>query len=267
MYTDTIEKFVTLSEKKVALLRTNPLAFFLGSVAAGAYVGLGILLIFSVGAALPAPVQKLAMGATFAVALILVVIAGAELFTGYTMYMTLGLLARRITWGGLASTWGVSWVGNLAGSALVAGLFAVGGANGLLLDPGSLVYSVADYKMHGSISALFARAILCNWLVCLALWMANRVQGDAAKCIVIFWCLLAFIASGYEHSVANMTLLSLAVIGRGGDWATISAAFYNLSIVTAGNVVGGALMMGGLYWLADGRQINENPALSVDKRA
>ena len=255
MYSETIEKFVEMAVKKADLLAKKPLSFFLGSVAAGAYVGLGILLIFSVGAALPAPVQKLAMGATFAVALILVVIAGAELFTGYTMYMTLGIFARRVNGQALLRTWVVSWVGNLAGSALVAALFAVGGANGLLSNPASLVYSVADYKMSGSVAALFARAILCNWLVCLALWMAHRVQGDAAKCIVIFWCLLAFIASGYEHSVANMTLLSLAVIGRAGDLPTLMAAFYNLSVVTAGNVVGGAVMMAGLYWIADGRRL------------
>lgn len=253
MYTDTINKFVELAVKKQALLERSPWAFMVGALAAGAYVGLGILLIFSVGASVPVPAQKLAMGATFAIALILVVIAGAELFTGYTMYMTLGLLARRVSWSGLLSTWLASWVGNLLGAMFVATLFAIGGANGLLSDASSLVYRVADYKMSGSAGALFARAILCNWLVCLALWMAHRVQGDAAKCIVIFWCLLAFIASGYEHSVANMTLLSLAVIGREGQWETVSAAFYNLSVVTAGNVVSGALLMAGLYWLADER--------------
>ncbi len=255
MYTETIEKFVALSDKKVRLLQNNPLAFFVGALAAGAYVGLGVLLIFSVGAVLPAPFQKLVMGTTFAVALILVVIAGAELFTGYTMYMTLGFLARRIRLKHLVATWIWTWVGNLVGSALVAGLFAMGGGNGLLADAHSLVYVVADYKMHGSVSALFARAVLCNWLVCLALWMAHRVDSDTAKCIVIFWCLLAFIASGYEHSVANMTLLSLALIGRGGDLGTLTAAAYNLSVVTFGNVVSGALMMGGLYWLADGRRL------------
>lgn len=257
MYTETIEKFIALAVQKAALLRQHPLAFFVGALAAGAYVGLGILLIFSVGAVLPPPFQKLAMGATFAVALILVVIAGAELFTGYTMYMTFGLLARRVSWRDLAGTWIVSWVGNLLGALGVAGLFALGGANGLLTDPHSLVYGVADYKMSGSVPALLARAVLCNWLVCLALWMAYRVQGDTAKCIVIFWCLLAFIASGYEHSVANMSLLSLAVIGRELDPATVSAAFYNLGVVTVGNVLSGTLLMGLLYWLADRRSLGQ----------
>lgn len=260
MYTDTIDQFIEAAVKKTQLLRTQPLAFFMGSLAAGAYVGLGILLIFSVGAALPASVQKLVMGLTFAIALILVIIAGAELFTGYTMYMTLGRLAGRVSWSDLMYTWIACWVGNLLGSMLVAALFAIGGANGLLNDPKSLVYTVADYKMHGSIPALVARGILCNWLVCLALWMSARVRGDVAKCIVTFWCLLAFITSGYEHSVANMTLFSLAVIGRQGDIATISGAFYNLGWVTLGNTIAGALMVAMLYWFADRRRLRSSAA-------
>jgi nitrite transporter NirC len=83
--------------------------------------------------------------------------------------------------------------------------------------------------------------------------MSGRVDSDVAKSVVIFWCLLAFIASGYEHSVANMTLMSLAVIGRHADTATCVAAFYNLFMVTLGNILGGAVMVGGLYWLGDGR--------------
>jgi len=256
MYTETIDQFVALSVKKVALLRESPLAFAMGALAAGAYVGLGILLIFSLGASVPVAAQKLVMSATFAIALILVVIAGAELFTGYTMYMTLGILARQVRGWDVVATWIASWIGNLMGALLVASLFALGGANGLLNNPESLVYVIADYKMSGGMVELFARAILCNWLVCLAIWMAYRVRGDAAKCIVIFWCLLAFIASGYEHSVANMTLLSLAVIGRAGDLNTVISAFYNLGVVTAGNIVGGAVLMGALYWIADRRHLS-----------
>lgn len=254
MYRHTIDHFVQAAVHKTAQLHTNPWGFVAGAVAGGAYIGLGILLIFSVGAHLPEPVQKLAMGLTFALALILVVIAGAELFTGYAMYMALARLAGRVSGGDALRTMVVCWLGNLLGSALVATLFAMGGANGLLDDPHSLVMKVAHAKMAASPAALLARAVLCNWLVCLALWMASRVDSDVAKCVVIFWCLLAFIASGFEHSVANMTLLSLAVIGHGGDGATIAAALYNLGVVTVGNLIGGGVMVAGIYWLADGSQ-------------
>lgn len=252
MYRHTIDYFIQVAVTKVVQLRENPWGFVAGSVAGGAYVGLGILLIFSVGAHLPPSVQKLAMGLTFALALILVVIAGAELFTGYAMYMMLARLANRVSRGDAVRTMVVCWLGNLVGSVLVATLFAIGGANGLLDDPHSLVMKVADAKMSAGPAALLARAVLCNWLVCLALWMCGRVDSDTAKCVVIFWCLLAFIASGFEHSVANMTLLSLAVIGHHGDLATTGSALYNLTVVSIGNLIGGGAMVAGIYWLADG---------------
>lgn len=256
MYANTIEYFVRAATTKSDQLRENPLGFMAGSLAGGAYVGLGIVLIFSIGAYLPPSAQKLGMGLTFAIALILVVIAGAELFTGYAMYMPLARFAGRVSRGDAVRSMIACWFGNLVGSALVAILFSIGGANGLLDDPNSLLMKTADAKMASSPTALLARAVLCNWLVCLALWMAGRVDSDIARCTVIFWCLLAFIASGFEHSVANMTLLSLAVIGHFGDPVTIAAAVYNLAMVTVGNLIGGGLLVAGVYWMASGAPQN-----------
>jgi nitrite transporter NirC len=251
MYTQSIDYFVDSAAARVAQLRENPWGFLVGSMAGGAYVGLGIVLILSVGSQLPAEYQKLGMGLTFAIALILVTIAGAELFTGYAMYMTFACLAGRVTGRDAAGAMLACWVGNLLGSVLVATLFALGGANGLFADSHSLLFHIAHAKMSAGPLALLAKAVLCNWLVCLALWMCSRVDSDVAKCVVIFWCLLAFIASGFEHSVANMTLLSLAVIGHSGDPATLLAALYNLLFVTGGNLIGGALLVAGMYWVAD----------------
>jgi nitrite transporter NirC len=252
MYSRTIDHFVMAAETKCALLRDNPRGFLAGSMAGGAYVGLGIVLIFSVGANLPGPLQRLGMGLTFAIALILVVIAGAELFTGYAMYLALARLAGRVSVRQALGVLVACWVGNFLGSALVASLFAIGGANGLLNEAGSLVMKAAHAKMAASPSELMARAVLCNWLVCLALWMSARVDSDVAKCVVIFWCLLAFIASGFEHCVANMTLLTLAIIGQHGDAALVAGAAYNLAVVTAGNVIGGGVLVAGTYWLVTG---------------
>ena len=98
-------------------------------------------------------------------------------------------------------------------------------------------------------SALFARGILCNWLVCLALWMAMRVSSESAKCIVIAWCLLAFIAAGFEHSVANMTVHLLALFGPSNDAVSLFGAAHNLLWVTLGNVVGGSVFVGLAYWI------------------
>ena len=250
MYADTIEGFTKLAERKVAAMRESPAGFFIASMLAGAYVGIGIILIFTLGSQAPVEFQKLVMGATFGIALTLVVIAGAELFTGHTMFMALRGYRGIGTLGDIGASWTMTWVGNLAGSLALVALFAIGGGGGLLSSPDTLVMKVAALKMNAPGLALFARAILCNWLVCLALWMAARVSSDSAKCIVIFWCLLAFIASGYEHSVANMTLLGLALAGNHPETVSLAGFAWNLAWVTAGNAVGGAVFVAGAYYVS-----------------
>jgi len=250
MYADTIEGFTKLAERKIAAMRASPLGFFVASMLAGAYVGIGIILIFTLGNQAPVEFQKLIMGATFGIALTLVVIAGAELFTGHTMFMALRGYRGFGTLGDIGASWTITWVGNLAGSLGLVALFALGGGGGLLSAPDTLVMKVAAAKMNAPGTALFARAILCNWLVCLAIWMSARVNSDAAKCIVIFWCLLAFIASGFEHSVANMTLLGLALAGNHPESVSVAGFAWNMAWVTAGNAVGGAIFVAGAYYVS-----------------
>jgi nitrite transporter NirC len=250
MYADTIDGFTKVAEKKLAALRRSPAGFFVSSMLAGAYVGIGIILIFTLGSQVAPEMQKLVMGATFGIALTLVVIAGAELFTGHTMFMALRAFGGRGSVGDIGATWTITWVGNLCGALALVGLFVLGGAGGLVSSPDTLVMKVAAMKMNAPAMSLLARAILCNWLVCLALWMSARVDSDAAKCIVIFWCLLAFIASGFEHSVANMTLLGLALAGNHPETVSLAGFAWNLAWVTLGNVIGGALFVGGAYYVS-----------------
>jgi nitrite transporter NirC len=250
MYAETIEGFSKVAEKKLAALRRSPGGFFVASMLAGAYVGLGIILIFTLGAQVPPEVRKLVMGTTFGIALTLVVIAGAELFTGHTMFMALRRFSGKGTLGDIAASWGMTWIGNLAGALALVALFAAGGGGGLLSAPDGFVMKIAAMKMNDPATALVARAILCNWLVCLALWMSARVDSDVAKCVVIFWCLLAFIASGFEHSVANMTLLGLALAGNHPETVSIAGFAWNLGWVTLGNAIGGAVFVGGAYYVS-----------------
>ncbi len=228
------------------------MAFLLGAIMAGAYVGLGIILIFSVGTDLAPAHQKLVMGSAFGIALTLVVFAGSELFTGHTMYMTLGYLNSKTNWGDLALVWAMSWIGNFLGSVALALLFLLGGGLENIAGTGSLLQKVAAYKMNAAPLELIAKGVLCNWLVCLALWASARVDSDSAKCIIIFWCLFAFIASGYEHSVANMTLLTLALLGEHNSMVTFSGLVFNLHYVTIGNIIGGALFVALAYWKSQG---------------
>lgn len=251
---ESVSAFGDLAIAKTRTLAGNPLGFWVSSMMAGTYVGMGILLIFSVGQTVDPSVRNLVMGASFGIALTLVVFAGSELFTGHTMYMSIGRLTGRIGNRDVLRAWAVTWSGNLAGSVLLAGLFVIGGGGVILQDGGQdLIHAVAAKKMTAPGSELVARAMLCNWLVCLAIWGASRTQSDTAKCVIIFWCLFAFIAAGFEHSVANMTLFSVALLSDHADTVSMIGAARNLFWVTIGNTISGAALMGYGYWVAAGR--------------
>ena len=259
IYRDTVLQFAETATGKARLIRQDPLAFWILAMKAGAFVGLGILLIFSVGQAVDPSIRPIVMGTSFGIALTLVVFAGSELYTGHTMYMTIGWLTRRTDLTDLVLCWGGSWLGNLAGAALLAGLFVLGGGGLILESEPSLLYAVAAKKVSAPALELFARAVLCNWLVCLALWGASRTSNDTAKCILIFWCLYAFIAAGFEHSVANMTVFCVALFSDHPESITALGAARNLVLVTAGNAVSGALIMGAGYWCGASRPVAEPP--------
>jgi nitrite transporter NirC len=253
MFIETVDQFAKTAVAKSEYLRRSPLGFTISSMMAGAYVGLGIILIFCVGNAVDPSIRPIVMGASFGIALTLVIFAGSDLFTGHTMFMTHGLLQGRIGLRELAGCWSVSWAGNLLGCALLAALFVAGGGGPALLGlagKSPLIVNVAVTKMNAPALELVARAILCNWLVCLAIWTSARMTNDTAKCIAIFWCLYAFIASGFEHSVANMTLLSIALITEHPETVSVAGLGWNLLWVTIGNAIAGAGIMGLGYWAA-----------------
>ena len=254
-----------LAAAKVQAMRNNPAGFLIASAMAGAYVGIGIVLIFTIGQTVDPAIRSLVMGASFGVALTLVVFAGSELFTGHTMIMTIGLLRGTSGLSGLCASWILTWTGNLAGSVLLAWLFYTGGGGQVLKDGADLIFNVSAAKMHAAPAALVARGILCNWLVCLALWTSARTSSDAAKCILIFWCLFAFIACGFEHSVANMTIFSVALLANHPASISLEGMGYNLAWVTLGNAIGGALFMAGAYLSVNGTR-GRSSAVSVDTR-
>lgn len=241
------------AKTKSEFLRRQPLGYLILSMLAGVYVGFGVVLIFAIGAPLMAansPAAKVVMGASFGVALSLVIFAGAELFTGNNMVMTIGVLQRKTSLGVLAAIWALSFIGNFAGAVGLAWLVA---RSGVLAGAPHLeiIQKTVNTKMHLSFESLFLRGVLCNWLVCLGVWTAMRAQSEAGKLVMIFWCLFAFIGAGFEHSVANMTLLSIGLFQAHPATITLGGMFHNLVPVTLGNIVGGALFVGGAYWLAN----------------
>jgi hypothetical protein len=129
LYQKTIEQFADLAKSKAQILRTNPIGFLIASAMAGAYVGIGILLIFSIGQTIDPSLRSLVMGASFGIALTLVVFAGSELFTGHTMFMTIGLMRGSVCMGDVRASWIVTWIGNLIGWPCLRGCSSSVGAD------------------------------------------------------------------------------------------------------------------------------------------
>jgi nitrite transporter len=264
MFGNDIEKLAYAAEKKVKAMNRFLPGYMAMSGLAGAYLGFGIVLIFSVGAPLAgtqfAPFMKLIMGASFGVALSLVIFSGSELFTGNNMIFAIGKLKSQVGFNSILKLFALCYIGNLLGSVFFAWLVVQGGS--LSAEAQSLIVKVAGMKMSLGASEAFFRGILCNWLVCLAVWVANRNGDETANLIMIFWCLFAFIGSGYEHSIANQSLMSIALLLPHGPEVSLAGFFHNQVFVTLGNMVGGGVMVGMVYVFASiGFSFSDEPQL------
>lgn len=248
MFMEEFAAVTKAAKTKADFLKKNPLGYFLASMLAGMYIGFGILLIFSIGGMLDgAPYTKIVMGLSFGIALSLVIIAGAELFTGNNFVMTAGALEKTTGWGQAVKIWVVCFIGNWAGSIFLAIIFyAAGFAEGPV---GQFIADSAATKMSIDFLPLLLRGVLCNTLVCLAVWCGFRCKSDSGKLIMVFWCLFAFITTGFEHSIANMTLLTISMLSPMEAAVSWSGYFYNLFTVTLGNLIAGALVLAVPYYL------------------
>jgi nitrite transporter len=250
---DAVQETVTQAVDKAGAA-SRPVGYLTSSALAGAYVGVAVVLLISVSAPLAAagsPVTKLVQGAVFGLALILVVFAGGELFTGNVMVMAQGLTRRTVGLRALGRVGGLSLAGNAVGSLVLAA--AVHGSGVLQTGEGPdgtapglrLLATIVQGKVDATEPQLFWRAVLCNALVCLALWMATRATTDGAKLMVLWWGLLAFIGSGFEHSIANITTFTLAALNEVGAWSDLTD---NLVWTIPGNVVGGVFVALAYIW-------------------
>jgi formate/nitrite transporter len=244
-------------------------AFVLG-VLAGAFIGLGAVFATVVGteSALGFGVTRLLVGVAFSLGLILVVIAGAELFTGNNL-MVMAVASGQVSIGRLLRTWAIVYVGNLVGALSIVAMVMLAGWWTLDDDAvGSAALSIAAGKTSLSFGTIFFRGILANALVCLAVWLATGGRTLTDKVIAIVPPIAAFVASGFEHSVANMYFIPIGLLlrDRHGLTSTVDTAsltvggfLRNLSASTLGNVVGGAVLVGIVYWFVYLRNGDEIP--------
>lgn len=245
---ELIDSVSNVALAKVNVLKNSVLKYFLLSMMAGMFVGLGVLLIMTIGGLLAgAPSTKIIMGVSFGIALSLVIMVGSELFTGNNFVMTIGTLEKKVKWIDTLKIWIVSYLGNLVGSVITAWLFV---STGLVKgELSNFILKVSDLKMNGAFKELFFKGILCNVLVCLAVLCAIKLKEETAKLIMIFWCLFAFITAGFEHSIANMTLLSISLFVPHPESINFLGFVNNMVPVTIGNMIGGGIIVGLGYWL------------------
>ena len=245
-----------------------PLKSFMLGLTAGGYIALGFVfyLTTQVGAeSMPYGVGRLIGGIAFSTGLALVVLTGAELFTSSTLTLT-ARAAGRISWSQLLTNWGIVYGANFLGALTMVALIYVGGTWHNANDAwGAVVLSTALGKMHHTFLQAFVLGILCNLMVCLAVWAAYAGRTVTDKIVAVTLPVALFIAAGFEHCVANMFLLPLAVLIKdtaGADFWTATGLDeqefasltiphflgHNLLPVTLGNIVGGGVMIGIFYW-------------------
>lgn len=248
MFEKEMSAVAAAARAKSVFLAENRGGYWISTLMSGFHIGFASLLILTVGGYLAGfGGAKIAMGAAFALALSLVIIAGSELFTGNNMFMTAGMLCGTASITDTAKVWTVCLIGNWAGSVIIAVMYW--GCQLPVGPVGELAASVAAAKMNVPPLALFLRGILCNMLVCLGIWCSFRCTSDSAKLIMVFWVIFAFVTTGFEHSIANMSLLTVGMLVPHGPEVTLGGYFYNILMVVLGNVVGGVLFVGTPYFM------------------
>jgi formate/nitrite transporter len=255
----------TVAQKVGVTKVTSPwLSVLVLGILAGAYIAFGGVLsttvTFDMASHFGIGFTKVIGGSVFSVGLMLVVIAGAELFTGNNLMIT-STLAREITFGTMGKRWILVYLANFIGSIIVAILFYLSGlwktGGGAL---GAAAVKIAYGKVNLGFGEALFRAIGCNWLVCLAVWMALSARQTVGKIFAIFFPIMAFVAIGFEHSIANMYFIPTGIFLH--NWAGVAAPsgvdpsslgwgsflYRNLLPVTIGNIIGGGFFVGMGYW-------------------
>lgn len=239
-----------VNDAGVAKVRLGAEQMFMLAVLAGAFIGFGALFytITVTGSSLGFGPTRLLGGVAFSLGLILVIVGGAELFTGNNL-IVMAWADRKVTGTEMLRNWAIVYAGNFVGALATATLVAISG----ILDLGDgavagTAVSIAEGKLGLTATEAFFRGILCNVLVCLAVWLSFAAQRVSGKILAIIFPISAFVGAGFEHSVANMYAIPLAML-NGSLAPDVPGLLANLAAVTAGNIVGGGGFVALIYWV------------------
>lgn len=231
---------------------------FVLSILAGAFISLGGLLSLIIGYGFPEMaasnpgLQKMLSALAFPIGLFLIVMFGADLFTGNNALLIPAMNDHRIGAWSVVRNWILVWIGNFIGALLFTCVLVI--MSGIVdADPyRSAICKIAETKANLDAFTTLCRGIGANWCVCLAVWLALGAKGMGAKALACWIPVAAFVALGYEHCIANMFFIPCGMLA-GAD-VSIAQLMMNLTIATVGNIIGGALMVGHLFHRLYGHQ-------------
>ena len=243
----------------LAKARLPTLTLLTLAVLAGAFISMGALffLVVTTQSGLGFGLTRLVGGMVFSLGLVLVVVAGAELFTGNNL-IAMAWASGLVGSGPVLRNWLLAYVGNVAGC--LGTVLLVAWADTAALGDGAVgrtAVAVASAKAALPTLEAFARGVLCNALVCLAVWLTLGGRSVTDKILAILFPITAFVAMGFEHSIANWFFLPYGAWLGGSTTVPLGTALHNLAVVTVGNIVGGTLLVAGVYWLAYRRGLRE----------
>lgn len=242
MLTSDVEAISDSAVAKADLAKNNFGKYFLRAIMAGFYIVVATIL-SNVSAAVLFPTfpqfGKLLGAFLFAIAIVLIVFVGGELFTGNNMTMSMGLYNKSCKGKDVIRVWVYSYIGNFVGAFIIGIIFIGSGTcKGLLTD---YYNSFVMAKLTAEPLQLLLRGILCNFMVCLAVLASIRMKTESGKLIVMFFVIMAFVVSGLEHCIANMGVFTLAYFFMGG--LPLHLVAINMICVTIGNIIGGAILL------------------------
>jgi len=221
---------------------------------AGAYIAIGGLLAVIIGGGIPGiaaekpGIQRLPGGPAFPIGLMLCTIAGADLFTGNTAYFIPPVMDKKLSAFSLLRNWTLVYFGNFSGALFVA-YFMVTLTGVFAKSPWlESIYNIADVKTTAPFYKVLLKGVGANWLVALAMWLAYAAKDTTGKMLGIWFPVMAFVAIGYEHSIANMFFIPAAIF-NGAPVTWTEFIFNNLIPATLGNILGGSVLVGFMYWL------------------
>ena len=231
--------------------------YFVYAAMAGCFCSMGMALAFSVSAGFYSSealrgAHTFMLGAMFTLSFTLITFAGAELFTGNVLVMTMAFLQRKIKFSECAGLLAYCYLANICGAAFMGLIISLTGV--LAGQTGDMLVFMAREKAALSLMHGFFRGVMCNMMVCLGTWCVLKLKSESAKLIILFWCVLGFVALGYEHSIANAGIFTMAALCNTGSPIGYQGIILNMLPVTLGNLAGGSVFVALVYWFSGGGQ-------------